>query len=831
MSVIVCVLVFLSPLWAGSAGDIFDPAIERRVQELLSRMSLVEKVSLLSGEEWMTTKEIPRLDIPMMRVTDGPHGVGSGSKATCFPTGISLASTWDEELIQEVGVALGQEMRFEGKHILLGPCVNIHRTPLGGRNFESYSEDPYLASKIAVAWIKGIQSQGIGACVKHFASNNQEWERFTISARVGERALREIYLPAFEAAVREANVLSVMGAYNKVNGVYACENKHLLTDILRNEWGFDGFVVSDWNAVHSTAETLKAGCDLEMPGPGEFLTETRVLAAFKKGELKQGVIDESVRRILRAMFWLGLFDGPQEKHRGAKDTPDHRNLARRVAENAIVLLKNEGNILPLDIEKVESIAVIGPNAGVARLGGGGSSTVSPTYSISPLDGLREKCGQKVVVRYAEGCSMLGNLGEIPPKLLTPPSAGRDVHGLEGEYFDNKHLNGRPLLRKIDSKIDFNWGQGSPASKIPEDNFSVRWRGQITPDRTMRYDFGLASDDGSRLYIGNRLLIDNWGDHSEACVRKSVYLEAGRHYNVRLEYYESWGDAVMRFGMNLPEEIMLGEALKVARESDVAIIFVGLNARYEGEGYDKKSLELPQEQDTLIQRVAKVNRNTIVVLVNGTPVVMDEWIDSVPAILEAWYPGQEGGSAIANILFGDVNPSGKMPCTFPKKYEDVASSKNYPGQNGNVHYREGIFVGYRHFDRNNIEPLFPFGHGLSYTKFEYSNLEIKPEADLSFPVEVKVDIENTGRRAGKEVVQLYVQDVKSSLDRPVKELKRFRKISLKSGEKKVVKFFLDERALSFYNPARKGWVMEPGEFKIMVGSSSRDIRLVESFRMR
>jgi len=631
--------------------------------------------------------------------------------------------------------------------------------------------------------------------------------------------------------VREANTLSVMGAYNKVNGVYACENKHLLTDILRNEWSFNGFVVSDWNAVHSTAETLKAGCDLEMPGPGKFLTETKVLTALRKGELKRNVIDESVRRILRAMFWLGLFDRPQEEYRGAKDTPDHRNLARRVAENAIVLMKNEGNILPLDVEKIKSIAVIGPNASVARLGGGGSSTVSPTYSISPLDGLREKCGQQVVLRYAEGCSMLGNLGEIPAELLTPPSAGRGVHGLEGEYFDNKDFRGRPVLRRVDSRVNFNWGGGSPAPQISEDDFSVRWRGKIIPERTREYEFCLSSDDGSRLFINNRLVVNNWGDHSEEYASDSIHLRAGRPYDVRLEYYESWGGAVMKFGMNLPEDIMLQEAVRIAKESDVAIVFAGLNAGYEGEGYDKKNLDLPQQQVALIRRVARANENTIVVLVNGTPVVMDEWIDSVPAILEAWYPGQEGGSAIANVLFGGVNPSGKMPCTFPKKYEDVASSKNYPGQNGNVHYREGIFVGYRHFDRNNIEPLFPFGHGLSYTKFEYSNLEIEPKEGNSFPVEVKVDVENTGRREGKEVVQLYVQDVNSSLDRPAKELKRFRKIGLKTGEKKTVKFFLDERTLSFYNPARKGWVMEPGEFKVMVGSSSRDIRLVESFRMR
>jgi beta-glucosidase-like glycosyl hydrolase len=352
---------------------------EKRVEDLLSRMSLREKASLLSGEGFMETRGNKRLHIPPMIMTDGPHGVGAGSTSTSFPTGVSMAATWDESLIYKVGVALGRETKAQGRHILLGPCVNIHRTPLGGRNFESFSEDPYLASRITVAYINGVQSQKIGASVKHYACNNQEWERGTISSEIEERALREIYLPAFKAAVQEANTLSAMGAYNRINGIYACENKHLLTDILKTEWGFNGFVVSDWGAVHSTAESLNAGCDLEMPGPGNFFIEEKVLQSVKRGDVSKDIIDDKVRRILRVMFWLGLFDDPNPRSKGALDTPEHREIARKVAENAIVLLKNKNNILPLDSAKIKSTAVIGPNASVARLGGGGSSTVSPSY--------------------------------------------------------------------------------------------------------------------------------------------------------------------------------------------------------------------------------------------------------------------------------------------------------------------------------------------------------------------------------------------------------------------------------------------------------------------
>ncbi len=805
--------------------------IEERVNDLLSRMSLREKALLLSGAEHMRTKRNNRLHIPAMKVTDGPHGVGSGSMSTCFPTGVSLASTWDEDLIYNVGVALGQETRGQGKHILLGPCVGIHRTPLGGRNFESFSEDPYLASRITAAYVKGVQSQRIGTSTKHYACNNQEYERFTISTEIDERTLREIYLPAFKAAVKEAHTLSIMGAYNKVNDLYCCENKHLLNDIL-NEWGFKGFVVSDWGAVHSTVKTLNAGCDLEMPGPGKFLTESRVLIAVKRGDVGEETIDDRVRRTLRAMFWLGLFDKPNPKYKGAVDTPEHRKLARWVAENAIVLMKNDGNLLPLDMKKIKSIAVIGPNAAVARLGGGGSSTVHPPYSVSPLEGLKKKCQGKVPVRYTKGSGMIADLKDIPVKLLKPAGSGKDVYGLKGEYFNNRDFRGKPAFTRIDEKIGFNWEGNSPAPQVERDNFSVRWKGKFTPLESKKYILGLTSDDGSRLYIDNKLFIDNWGDHGEVNVKQSIYLKAGHSYDIRIEYYDAGGGAIMKFGETLPNKLMLKEAIEAAKKSDVAIIFAGIDANIEGEGCDKKTLLLPEGQDRLIKEIAEVNKKTIVVLINGTPVLMDKWIDKVPAILEAWYPGQEGGNAIANVLFGDVNPSGKMPYTFPGRYEDVASSENYPGENGKVHYKDGIFVGYRHFDKNNIEPLFAFGHGLSYTEFKYSNLQINPKEDISsYPIEVSFDIKNIGKRKGKEVAQLYIRDVKSSLERPEKELKAFRKVNLNPGQAKKVTFKLNKDALAFYDPAKKSWVVEPGEFEVFLGSSSRDIKLSGTFILK
>jgi len=801
--------------------------INERVNDLVSRLTLEEKIALLSGKDGGQTKDIPRLEIPSLKVTDGPHGVGWGYKATCFPSGVSMGASWNPALIKQVGAALGQETRGAGKQVLLGPCIGIHRTPLGGRNFESFSEDPYHAGVMGVAYVNGVQSEHIGTSVKHYTCNNQEKDRFSISTELDERTLREIYLPHFKMIVKQADPWTIMAAYNKVRGKYCCENTYLLNKILKDEWGFKGIVISDWGAVHSTVPSANAGLDLEMPGPGKYFSDD-LLAAVKHGDIQEEVINDKVRRLLRIMFLSGIFEEPDQSREGALNTPAHAELARRLAEEAIVLLKNNNAVLPIDIASIKSIAVIGPNANAYRAGGG-SSTVKPEDPITPLAGIRKRAGSKIDIHFSQGCALRGDLQAIPKEMLFPPNAKPGEHGLKGEYFTNKDLQGEPTLVRTDENIDFNWWEGSPAPEIPTDRFSVRWTGTFVPERSGTWYFGIASDDGCRLYLDGKLIIDYWIDQAGIPRTEQIHLEGSQRYDLRVEYFENLGEANIRLGWIPEQEELIEDAVKLAEQADVAIVIVGLSNLQEGEGVDRLDLDLPNAQDELIQRVAQANPNTIVVLINGTPIVMEKWIDKIPAVMEAWYPGQEGGDAIAHILFGDINPSGKLPVTFPKRLEDNPSYKNYPGVNGIVEYKEGLLVGYRYYDTQQIEPLFPFGHGLSYTTFHYSDLTVHATGSGDdVKITINATVENTGSRAGAEVVQLYVRDLHSSLSRPDKELKGFRKIMLNPGEKKIVTFELEKDALSFYDPEKRAWVAEPGEFEFLLGSSSRDIKLTGQY---
>jgi len=701
--------------------------VDRRVEDLLARMTLQEKADMLSGSGWMESQPNSRLGIPAIKMADGPMGVRNwrGSSAvtnaastvpvtsTAFPAGIGMASSWDPELVTRGARVIAQEVKAHGRDMILGPTVNINRVPLWGRNFEGYGEDPYLAARMGVAYIRGVQAEGVIPSVKHFAANNEEYERHRIDAKIDERTLHEIYFPAFKAAVEEAGVWAVMSAYNKVNGQWCAENPYLLTDTLRKRWGFRGFVISDWGSTYSTAATINAGMDLEMPG-GEpmrlwaskpetmrdgngagWLTADKVLAAVSAGGVSQAAVDDSVRRILRVMFTAGLFDRPHaDGDRAGRraddvDTPEQRQIARTAANESIVLLKNSGGLLPLSAERTPKIAVIGPNAAVARTGGGGSSLVRPNYAVTPLDGIREAAGPRADIVHALGVVMQG--------------------GMEGE----------------------------DAPKPP------------------------------------------------------------------------------------PE--LLAEAVAVARHSDVAVVVVGNAPKLEGEGFDRRSMDLPAGQDELIEAIAAANPNTVVVVAAGAPVTMTRWIGSVPAVVYAWYGGQEAGHAVGDILFGAVNPSGKLPVTFPKAFQDSPAYGHYPGEDLHVEYAEGIYVGYRGFDKRNVEPLFPFGHGLSYTTFDYTGLKI------AFPT-VGVSVRNSGTRAGAEVVQLYLQPPPARLDRPVKELKAFSRIMLQPGETRTVSFTLDKAALSFYDPALHDWVAEPGRFTVLVGASSRDIRAKGEFEL-
>jgi beta-glucosidase len=822
-------------------GKLSGLAVKQRAEELLSNLTLKEKVSLLSGKDTWATVPIERLGIPSLIMTDGPHGVRTNpmwedrlaAPATSFPTGVSMASSWNPELIERVGVALGKETRALDCDILLGPCVNIVRTPLAGRNFETYSEDPYLAGRIGVAFVRGVQSRNVGTSLKHYACNNQEFERFRGSSVVDERTLREIYLPAFEAIVKETQPWTVMCAYNLVNGVYASENHHLLTEILRDEWGFEGVVVSDWGANHTIVESVAGGLDIEMPGPAKYYGQL-LLEAVRNWQIDEAKVDESARRILRMIFRSGKMDDPSALPEGALDTPEHQALAREVAEESIVLLKNAGSILPLGRD-VKRIAVIGPNAAEARIGGGGSSYVEPPYRVSPLEGLQAKLGDAVEVVYEQGCDNFSEPPLLNSEYLVPP--GGKGHGLLGEYFTSADFSGESVTR-IDPQMGF-WGMRPPEG-VGIDRFSVRWTGKLVAPSTGRHVFKLVSDGSCRLYLDGELLVESVPDPhampgTQGQASDGIDLVAGQAYDIRVEYVNlpnSEHRTMHVFFAYAPEpekDDRIAHAAALAKRSDVAIVFAGMPRGYDSEGHDRPDMTLPGRQTALIEAVAEANANTIIVLNCGAPVELP-WIDAVPALVLAYYPGQEGGHAIANILTGDVNPSGKLSVTYPKRYEDNPTYINYPGGK-EVLYGEGIFVGYRYYDAKDVELLFPFGFGLSYTAFEYSDLRVPEVVQAGEPVNVSVTVTNTGECAGKEVVQLYVSDEASSLPRPPKELKGFKKVALDPGESATVEFVLDQRALSFYDPYRKQWVAEPGGFEVLVGGSSRDIRVKAGFSLK
>lgn len=808
-----------------------DAPVEQRIEDLLGRMTLEEKIQMIHGTG-MDTEPIARLGIPGLSMTDGPHGVRWG-RATAFPPGVNMGSTWNEPLLEKVGAAIARETLARGRNVILGPCINIHRVPFGGRNFESFSEDPYLAGRLAVGYVKGVQSQNVVATPKHYAVNNQEWERNTISAEIGERALREIYLPHFRAAIVEGGAWSIMCSYNRLNGTYACENRHLMTGILKDDWGFEGFAMSDWGAAHSTLGNALNGLDVEMPH-GTYMGK-KLLEAVKNGEVPEPVVDDKVRRILRVMFVSGLFDGKIEVDENWLDSPGHRAIALEVARESITLLKNEGGVLPLDRKKIRSIAVIGPNATAARLGGGGSSTVTPFRSIAPLDGIKALVGDGVEVRHAMGCDLHVpvKFEIIPPEYLKPAEGGEGGPGLLGEYFEGDDFKSEPVATRVDARVSFDFVSTNLPEGLKRDRFSARWTGKLIPPETGKYKLVAISNDGTtRLLVNGRQKLSTWslnGVHHAKSAK--VKLKAGEEYDIRFNFNSIGVRSMVKLGWVLPGSDPIADAAKLAGESDAAVVFVGLDSGLEGEGHDRDGMEMPGLQNDLVEAVVAANPNTAVVLVNGTPVVMDSWADSAPAIVEAWYPGQEGGTAIAEILFGDVNPSGRLPVTLPHSWEECPAHGNYPGKDGKVHYEEGIFLGYRYYDTKDVEPLFPFGHGLSYTEFEYGGLKIQPEKmGRAGAVEVSLTVKNTGARAGKEVVQLYVRDVESSVERPAKELKGIRKVGLEPGESKSVTFKIDRSALSFYDEGEKKWVAEPGAFEAQVGGSSRDIRLRGGFAL-
>lgn len=807
---------------------------EQRIQELLDGMRLEEQVALLAGANFWTTVPIERVGVPAIKVTDGPNGARGGGalvggvKAASFPVGIALASTWNTDLLEQVGRALAEEARSKGARVLLAPTVNIHRSTLNGRNFECYSEDPFLSAQMARAYIAGLQSRGVAATIKHYVGNESEFERMSISSEIDERALREIYLLPFEVAVKDAGVWAVMAAYNRVNGTFAGEHPHLLRDILKGEWGFDGVVMSDWFATHSTAAAASAGLDLEMPGPTRFRGE-QLVQAVRSGEVSPSAVADSARRVVRLIGRVGGFDDPTIPPEQASDRPEHRALIRRAGAAAIVLLKNDG-ILPLDPAALSKIALIGPNAAAAQIMGGGSAQLNAHYRVSPVEGITARAGAAVHVEHEPGCT---NHRLLPA-----------LHGpLSVEYFASPDLSGPVVFNEQRSEGELMWFE-DVAPGLDVASFSARVSAPFTPELGGHYQLGLVSAGLSRLYLDGQVLVDNWhawrpgetyfGSGSQEVIG-TADLEAGRTYELTIDYAAqtsgTLGIRALHVGVLRPlGDEAIERAVELARSSDVAVVCAGLTGEWDTEGSDRPHMDLVGRQNELITRVANANPRTVVVLQTGGPVTIP-WLEQVAAVLEAWYPGQECGNAIADVLFGDVNPSGRLPQTFPKRIEDNPAFPNYPGNDGTVRYEEGVMVGYRHYDARRIEPLFPFGHGLSYTTFAYSNLrlsadDLQPGGELT----VSVDVANRGARAGGEVVQVYVRDEEACLERPPKELKAFARIELRPGETRRVELRLGMRAFAYFDPQRAAWTAEAGRFEVQVGSSSRAIHLRAPVRL-
>ena len=809
--------------WVGSRAP-----IEQRVAQVLSQMTLDEKITMVHGAAGSAyTGYIPgdaRLCIPALKMQDGPVGVRMNN-TTQLPAAADLAASFDPALAKSYGAVIGAEDKTKGVDVDLGPTVNIVRDPRWGRAFESYSEDPYLTGQIGAGAINGIQLQGVMAQVKHWAVYNQETNRNTTSdnAIVDDRTVREIYTAAFGTIVDESQPSSAMCSYSTINGTYACENAYL-NKILKDDFGFDGFITSDWGATHSTVASANAGMDMQMPDGSYFGAALK--QAVQDGQVPQGRLDDMVTRIMREEFRFGLFDHPSpDTPNAVAATPAHLAVAKKAAEDGTVLLKNDGNLLPLDAAKLHSIAVIGDGAGPNTMSaGGGSATVTGTGTVTPYEGIKARAGSGVSVTYAQGnVASNGQLPAIDTQYLTPPSG--TGQGLQGNYYANTTLSGTPAATQTDPQVAFTWN-GSPAPGVPGTNFSAKWTGTLTPPVTGTYTFGLTSDDGSRLIINDQQVIDNWRDQAPNTETVQVALTAGQPVQIEVDYYQGGGGAMVNLGWVLPGSDLIIQAAALAAKSDVAVVYAN---DFESEGSDLANIDLPGDQNQLIEAVAAANPNTIVVLNTGSAVTMP-WLDKVKSVFEAWYPGQQAGNAIAALLFGDVNPSGKLPVTFPKSLDQVPASTaaQWPGVNGKVQYSEGLLVGYRWYDAKNLTPLFPFGYGLSYTSFRFANLHLSaPTMAEHGRIEASVDVTNTGSREGAEVAQLYLSDP-ASTGEPANQLKGFAKVDMKPGQTKRLHFDISAQDASYWNSDAQAWTLGTGTYTVHVGDSSRNLPLSGTF---
>ena len=827
-----------------------------KVREIVDQLSLDEKALLTAGADMWTTPPIERVGLPAIRVTDGPNGARGSSllglgeaTAVCVPCGSALGATWNAELIERVGAMLGQEARTKGARVLLAPTVNLHRSPLGGRNFECYSEDPLLSGRLAAAYVRGVQSEGVATTAKHFVANDAEFERNTIDSVVDERTLRELYLFPFELIVKEGGGLGIMTSYNRLNGTYCAEHEELLGRILRDEWGFEGFVLTDWFSAGSTDGSSAAGLDLQMPGPGRFYGPA-LAEAVRSGEVEEAVLDDQVRRMLGVWERIGaLEDGPLPEERSV-DLPEHRALAREVSADSMVLLRNDG-MLPLSREGLGKLAVIGPNADRAQIMGGGSAALKPHSTMSPLAALREKLGDSVEVVHERGCWTEKTTPALEAPSLAAPGG---VGALDVEFYAGLEWEGDPVEKRSTRSAELLFF-GSPGEGLNPGAFSFRATGRLVPSESGRHVFSLIQAGRARLLVDGEVIIDGFADPpppGEAFFSlgsqeaEGVFdLIAGQAVDIEIQYAAEGAIILMgaKVGLRPPiERDLMGDALEAAAAADAVVLVVGTNSDWESEGHDREVMDLPGEQNELIRRVCAANPRTVVCLNMGSPTTMD-WVSEPGALLQTWFGGQEMAGALADILFGDSEPGGRLPTTFPQRIEHSPSFGNFPGENSEIRYGEGLLMGYRGYTTRHMPVRFPFGWGLSYTSFEISPPRLSSSNFArGETLEVTVDIKNTGDRRGSEVIQCYVSPAPGRLFRPRIELRAFAKVHLEPGQSSQVTLEFGDRAFAYWDPAdtgfeelqsrggagvvpagrghghrdQPGWYIEPGSYSLLIG---------------
>ncbi len=838
----------LAALLAGSFVGISVPAQsgsprsaeDARAEAILAKMSLEQKIDYIGGVDNFDIRAMPDLGVPALRMADGPIGVRNGGPATAMAGGINLAGTFDTDLAQRVGVQIGRDARAKGVNFLLGPGLNIYRAPMNGRNFEYFGEDPFLAGRIAVGYVNGLQSQGVSATAKHYMGNNSEYDRHNIDSIIDERTMREIYLPAFEAVVKDAHIGAIMNSYNLVNGAHATQNEILNAQILKREWGFQGVLMSDWFATYDGIAAAKSGLDVEMPS-AKYMNRDSLLPAINDGRLSQAQLDDKVRRILRLAAKFHWLDRDQTDPSIPRYNLEGRKVALEAAREGAVLLKNDGSVLPLDKHALKTVAVIGPGAYPANPVGGGSAGVRPFAAISILEGIANELGASVRTNYNRGIPDRSDLA-ASTNFTTAASGG--APGLSAEYFSGANLDGEPMLKRTDAHINFgaspNAELGASGMSYPFGVGSSRWTGYYTAATSAPYDLFVESTGEAggfyRVSVDDKPLLDSWNDARAIVGVTTLTLDAGPH-KIVVEHRGTPGflGVRFRFGIVRQDRYVDPAAEKLASAADAVIVAVGFDAQSESEGADR-TFRLPPGQDQLIERMAALNKRTIVVVTSGGAVDATPWIERVPALLESWFAGQEGGTAVANILFGDVNPSGRLPISWDRRWEDNPAHDSYypaPGAN-RVEYKEGVFTGYRGYERSSTKPLFPFGFGLSYTTFAYKNLAVRPVASSSanspLSYEVSFDVTNTGHREGADVAEVYVGESHPAVPRPQRELKGFARVNLRPGATLRVKVILNSRAFAYFDIAAHVWRVDPGEFSISVGCSVNDARLATNISL-